>query len=416
MHRPTVTCVISERPGLDLPSALEGYAMNGSAARLSSSHEVVARSPAPQRVLDRLKRHTGPVSVTRDLPSSERRSPVHHPVRDTWITVASALLVLSVLGVQDWQAVRHERYFHQYLVVDAVAGLVLTPLLVATFLTLRSCTAWLLAQLHRNQVIDPALDGADLERFAGRLDRRLDRLARPTAIATVLYLGYTLADGLDELHGWVAAPPFAAALAVQGTLFFLGVLTVLQIWTVCWAFGWLVRQPNVRVWPLHPDGCGGLWPLGHVLSFVLYFAAILGGASICIFLALPGTPSALTRRPEPYLLAFFYALLLPSALINVLWRPHQLLVEWREGLLTPLARAFNGAIGAAGSAAAADPGRRRATTDLLSDISRRNQVLDDACAAWPVPVRRLRPMVATAILPVVIPVVTTIITKLFMAA
>jgi hypothetical protein len=57
----------------------------------------------------------------------------------------------------------------------------------------------------------------------------------------------------------------------------------------------------------------------------------------------------------------------------------------------------------------------RGTTDLLSDISRRGQVLDEACAAWPLPVRRLRPTVVTAVLPVLIPVVTTIITRLFMA-
>jgi hypothetical protein len=114
---------------------------------------------------------------------------------------------------------------------------------------------------------------------------------------------------------------------------------------------------------------------------LLYFTAILGGASLCIFLALPGTPSAFTRRPEPYLLAFFYALLPPSALINVLWRPHRLLVEWRERLILPVAKAFNDTIAAAGSVTTAEPGRLRGTTDLLSDISR-------AVRCW---TRRARP-------------------------
>jgi hypothetical protein len=394
--------------------------MSDSAAHLASSDDAVAGSaalrwPEHHPLLDRLKRHTGAVGLARDLPREGRRSPVRHPVRDTWITIVSSLVVVSALGVKDWQADSHEPYFRQVLVMDAVAGLVLTPLLVATFLVLRSCTAWLLLQLDQNRVIDPDLEGMDLDRFAGKLDRRLDRLARPTAIATILYLGYTLVDGLDDLDGPMGTLLFAAAQAVLATLFFVGVLAVLQIWSVCWAFGWLVRQPNIRVWPLHPDGCGGLWPLGHVLSFVLYFAAILGGSSLCIFLALPGTPSAFTRRPEPYLLAFFYALLLPSALLNVLWRPHRLLVEWRERLLMPVARAFNATVDAAGPVTTVDPGRLRVTTDLLSDISRRGQVLDEACAAWPLPVRRLRPTVATAVLPVLVPVVTTIITRLFTA-
>jgi hypothetical protein len=393
--------------------------MTGSAAHLATNRDAAgsaaARPPERHPLLDRLKRHTGTVSLARELPREERPSPIRHPVRDTWITIASALVVVSALVVQDWQAERHEPYYDQLLVMDAVAGLVLTPLLVASFLSLRSCTAWLLWQLDRNKVIDPALDGTNLDRFAWKLDRRLDRLPRPTAIATSLYLAYTLVDGLDDLDGPVATLLFATGLAAQAVLFFLGVLTVLQIWMICWAFGWLVRQPNVRVWPLHPDGCGGLWPLGHVLSFVLYFAAVLGGASLCIFLALPGTPSAFTRRPEPYLLAFFYALLLPSALVNVLWRPHRLLVEWRERLLAPVAKAFNDTIGTAGPVTGGDPSRLRASTDLLSDISRRGQVLDEACAAWPLPVRRLRPLVATAVLPVVIPVASTIITRLFMA-
>jgi hypothetical protein len=176
-----------------------------------------------------------------------------------------------------------------------------------------------------------------------------------------------------------------------------------------------VRQPNVRVWPHHPDGSGGLRPVGRVLAFVLYFAAILGGASLCMFLALPGTPSAVTRRPEPYLLAAFYAVLLPSALVNVLWRPHRLLVERREALLDSVATAFNDVIGPGGRVTAADPARLRETTDLLAQISRHGQLLDEAFPAWPLPVRRLRPMLATAVLPVVIPVASTILTKLLTA-
>jgi hypothetical protein len=109
------------------------------------------------------------------------------------------------------------------------------------------------------------------------------------------------------------------------------------------------------------------------------------------------------------------AAMLPSALVNVLWRPHRLLVERREALLDSVATAFNDVIGPGGRVTAADPARLRETTDLLAQISRHGQLLDEAFPAWPLPVRRLRPMLATAVLPVVIPVASTILTKLLTA-
>jgi hypothetical protein len=363
------------------------------------------RPPGRGSPLEWLKRHTGSVSLDQRL--------VRHPVRDTWITVAAAAVVASLLAIQDWQAVGHEPYLHRFLVMDAIAGLVLAPLVVASYLTLRACMAEFLLRLQANDVIGPARDGRALHRFARRLDGRLDRLHRPAAIAATAYLGYTLIDALDEMHGPVTTVLTGAALAVQTGLLFLGVVTVLQIWAICRAVGRLVRGFTIRVRPLHPDGCGGLWPVGHLLSFVLYFAAILGAASLSIFLALPGTPSAATRRPEPYLLAVFYAILLPSALVNVLWRPHRLMVRWREQLLAPVADAFNHTVRSGGLLAARDPAGLRATTDLLSEISRRATLLEEACPAWPLRVRRLRAMLVTAVLPVALPVVTTILGRIF---
>jgi hypothetical protein len=58
----------------------------------------------------------------------------------------------------------------------------------------------------------------------------------------------------------------------------------------------------VNIQPLHPDGCGGLWVVGHMFCRLLLVASILGGAGLCIFLALQGTPTVPNRRPEPYLL------------------------------------------------------------------------------------------------------------------
>ena len=88
---------------------------------------------------------------------------------------------------------------------------------------------------------------------------------------------------------------------------------------------------------LHPDGCGGLRIVGNLLSLVLCVAAVLGGAGLCIALALHGTAWAPAHRPEPYVLGGFYLVLLPLAFLHLLWRPHQLMDQRRDQLLKPVA-------------------------------------------------------------------------------
>jgi hypothetical protein len=80
----------------------------------------------------------------------------------------------------------------------------------------------------------------------------------------------------------------------------------------------------------------------------------------------------------------------------------------REEILTPVAREFNDAIAAARSSAD-DSERLKPEGDALSEITRQFRVLDDACPAWPLQLRRLRSVIATAVLPVAISVVTAVI-------
>jgi hypothetical protein len=54
----------------------------------------------------------------------------------------------------------------------------------------------------------------------------------------------------------------------------------------------------------------------------------------------------------------------------------------------------------------------RAHGDRLQELSRQLKLLDDACPAWPLRLRRLRPVVVTAVLPVVISVLAGIMSKL----
>jgi hypothetical protein len=244
-----------------------------------------------------LKRPSGPI----ELDQKSKR----YGLRNAGIATAGAVIVGLVLVMQDLQAVGDESYFEQFLIMDAIAALVLAPLFITIYLSLREIVKRLLIRLDDNGVIGPAAGGTSLRDTARELDGWLDRwwLWVPTAIATGVYSLYTLWDSLDEMDPGLARLLIASTLVVQVALFFLGVLTIFQLGVACWGIGWLLRNSELRTQALHPDGCGGLRAVGHLLTVVLSTATILGAASLGMFLAIKATPYQPTRRPEPYVLA-----------------------------------------------------------------------------------------------------------------
>jgi hypothetical protein len=340
--------------------------------------------------------------------------PPDHGVFNAWVTFAAAVVVGSVLGLQDWQAVRDKPEFGRYLLLDAVAALVLTPLFVSVHLGLREIVTRNLRRLIRHEVIRPGANGERPSQFGPEMNDRLDQrwVVISTTLATAMYLTYELLDALNEMTSPLTTLVITTALVVQVGLFYLGVLTIFQIWEACRAVGTFLGRFEVNIRPLHPDNCGGLAPIGHLLGMVLTAAAILGSAGLCIFLAMHDTPSGLTRRPEPYILAGFYFFLLPAAFINLLWTPHQLMRKRREKLLMLAMREFHDVINSTSPPAPADNARRlKAKADSLSAITSEFKAIDDACPVWPLRVRRLQGVIATAILPVVLPVATAIISS-----
>jgi hypothetical protein len=312
------------------------------------------------------------------------------------------------------------------LIVQAISALVLTPLFVGVFLTLPNLATRLLRRLRQDEVVAPAA-GARLDEFAKDLQHQLNRVRTLVVIPTVLYLGYLLVDTFVKHSSWrevrlldmehlplrpLQVVLLVVALVAQAGVFYVAVTALTELWSSSQAFGRLLRDPDskIQVQPLHPDGCGGLRVIGRLLNLVLYVAAILGVAGVCIFLALHGTPWVATRRPEPYVLVGFYLILLPSA-FTLLWRPHELMDKRRDKILKPLAREFNATILATEPQPTDNAEQLRANGDRLQELSRQLALLDEACPAWPLRLRRLRPVVATAVLPVVIPVVAAVMSR-----
>jgi hypothetical protein len=362
----------------------------------------------PNRVTEQIHRVTWTIDLDKKPPPRD--------LFNAWIAVAAAVVVGAVLGLQDWQSVRDTPEFARYLFVDAVAAFVLTPLFVSAQLGLREIATSLLDRLDRDEVLRAGRNRESPSDFGNRLDKLLDqpRVVIGTALLTAGYLTYELLDARNEMTSPPATLLIAIALVVQIALFYIAVLTILQIWIACREVGRFLNKCELNVQPLHPDRCGGLRPIGHMLRLVLTAAAILGGAGLCIFLAAHDTPSGPTRRPEPYLLALFYLALLPTAFYNLLWRPHVLMKERQEEVLKPVMREFRGAISSTSPPAteyAIIARRLKAKADSLSALTRQSTEIANAYPVWPLRMRQLEGVIATAVLPVVIPVVTAIISS-----
>jgi hypothetical protein len=386
--------------------------MNGTQVRLSrdppEADRRVDTRTEPARPLRRRELRAGePTWLGRvTQPLDVRRHEEDHGLRNAVIAVASAVCLGALSGATEWSLSRNESYFGAYLLVDALGALVLTPLVVGVFLALPDLTRRLLWRLREDRVIG-ATSGRELEaapEFCWFNHRMLVLAAGATA---ALYLAFELVFEHKDL-----TPPtgilVVLTLAARATMVYLAVVTVVRLLIVSRAVGRLLREQPVQIQPLHPDGCGGLWIVGRLFNLMLNVAAVLGGVALCVISVLQGTPMVPVRRPELYLLAAFYVGLLPSAFLNLLWRPHQLLEAARGALLKPMAREFHAAAGSATPSTAVDVCRLAAKADSLSRIVKQMQILDEVWPAWPLRMKRLRAVIVTAILPVGIPLVTAV--------
>ena len=73
-----------------------------------------------------------------------------------------------------------------------------------------------------------------------------------------------------------------------------------------------------------------------------------------------------------------------------------------------MAREFHAVISAATPSVADDVIGLAARADSLSQITKQILLLDEVWPAWPLRLKRLRTVIATAILPIVIPLVTAV--------
>jgi hypothetical protein len=183
------------------------------------------------------------IRVTTAIDLEQTPSQRDHGLRNAWVAAAFAVVVGALYGAQAWLFDRHTPYLSRDLIVFALTAFVLTPLVVAVYLSLYELTAELLRKLRDDHLIDPTAilaidrDGGpmDVNAVAGNLQRALNRAAvrMPMAALAIAYFAYTVGDTWATERSNLTSPATAllivATLAAQASLVYLATVSVLRM-------------------------------------------------------------------------------------------------------------------------------------------------------------------------------------------
>jgi hypothetical protein len=366
--------------------------------------------PLQTRVSSKLARAFGRINVQEECED--------HGLRNAKIALVASAIFGTVQTAQLFYLDNTSEYLAKLILVDALVAFALVPLVVSLYLALPDLCSRLLQRLRTDGIIavdtkhlcDVAHEFQLMPSRSSLSTRRWSRpqLVIPIAIPVCVYFFYTVltGPGRDDILGKVL---LVVTVAAQTVLVYLGLVAIIRLGMAARAIGRILRTLPVTIQPLHPDGCGGLWIVGRMFSLTLNAAAGLGIIAVGLVLLWDETTVSIVRRPEPYLLAGLYVGLLPLAFLNLLWRPHQLMANRRTELLRPLAKALLRAFSNPESYSIDDVRQVNARTECLSEIVRQHSILDALCPVWPLHVRRLRAVALTAVLPLILAVVTSLL-------
>ncbi len=164
---------------------------------------------------------------------------------------------------------------------------------------------------------------------------------------------------------------------------------------------------TLSVKPLHPDGAGGLGAMGNLLwtsvgimlwEVLLLIASILSRNLIWLSLS------------EMILLGAIYIALTPALLIGWLLFPHAMMVKARNEMLQPLTDTYQQAFLQSLSSNQYDTRSLVSETRRLTALKQRYDLVHDTFPVWPLETGALSRIAVTVILPLLLPILTSLIT------
>jgi len=223
----------------------------------------------------------------------------------------------------------------------------------------------------------------------------------------VLYLFYRLV--LIEPHIATLVPFWlrAVAVIVFSPLLYITFLSIARLLLALIFTNWLFFTFTIHIKPLHPDGSGGLGGLGRLLwlsVLIMFWDALF--LSTAIF----SIAKSLFSPLEMVLLAAIYLALTPSLLLGWLLFPHQVMVSARDEALQPLADEFEQALIQSLSSTERDTRALVAGTRRLAVLKQRYDLVRDTFPTWPVEISTISRLVVTVIFPLILALLTSLIT------
>jgi hypothetical protein len=289
---------------------------------------------------------------------------------------------------------------------------ILFPLLFLIYLLIPSSIAGLFNTLRTNRVIGEYQgyqpDIENYENFVQRVVAWIDKSWWTVAIL-IIVMSYALYR-LIVLEPWSPSPvPYwmrVSAIIIYLPLMYATGMSVMRLLLAMVFINWQLYLFALRVKPLHPDGAGGLGALGRLLWL---------SVGIMLWEALLLVAAILSRNlhwlslPEMFLLGAIYIVLTPTILIGWLIFPHRAMVNARDETLQPLADAYQQALTETISSAERNKQNVIAETRQLAALKQRYDLARDTFPTWPLEISTLSRIGATVILPLVLPLITALI-------
>jgi hypothetical protein len=202
------------------------------------------------------------------------------------------------------------------------------------------------------------------------------------------------------------------AYGAEALALYWGALSIIRIGVVSLFVSRLARSFEFDVKPLHPDGCGGFQQIGYLFTRLVQLAAVLGLTVVGMAIALGATGTNPAYRVEWWVLGLVYLVLLPMLVIAFLLVPHQTMAEARSRRVRPVAERFAACVLKARPVDGDSAFQIYKKTLSLSQIALQVRTLNEAYPVWPIRVVGLQQATATALLPIIVPVVSAIIIRL----
>lgn len=305
-----------------------------------------------------------------------------------------------------------------YIQLVSLVG-ILAALALVTYLVLPDLLNALVSTLTARDVIGQARGASSFNHFAEfilRFEEKLNRRSWGVAclLLSMMYVLYRVryaplvaSNSYESAQVWTFLTYCFEALAL-----YLGAMSIIRTTIISLYISQLSRRFEFLVRPLHPDGCGGFRPIGHLFGRLVELTALFTLVTVGLAQATQETGGDWIRRPEWWWgLGFAYLILLPMLTIALLLVPHRAMVRARDTVVDPLSRTFEAFVEKVRPVAGDTAEQISSKNQQLSQIKLQVETLQKAYPVWPIETLRLRQVAITALLPIIIPVVTAIILR-----